>query len=60
MPTYIYECQHHTPPLRKYVVRSMTDSEKVEKCVQCDKTLVRVYDAPAVTFMGGGWGKDAR
>jgi putative FmdB family regulatory protein len=57
MPTYEYKCK--TCDLKMRVIRGITEPERTPICTNCVKDLVRVYDAPAVTFMGIGWGKDA-
>jgi putative FmdB family regulatory protein len=56
MPTYDYKCK--TCELKMSVIRKIEDKERTPLCANCVKDLVRVYDAPAVTFMGIGWGKD--
>ncbi len=57
MPTYDYKC--NTCDLKMSVIRGIQEPERTPLCVNCAKDLVRVYDPPAVTFMGIGWGKDA-
>jgi putative FmdB family regulatory protein len=57
MPTYDYKCK--TCDLKMSVIRGIQEQERTPLCTNCRKDLVRVYDAPAVTFMGIGWGKDA-
>jgi putative FmdB family regulatory protein len=56
MPTYDYKCK--TCDLKMSVIRKIDEKERTPLCANCVKDLVRVYDAPAVTFMGIGWGKD--
>ena len=57
MPTYDYKCK--TCDLKMSVIRKISEPERNPgPCVNCLTDLVRVYDAPAVTFMGLGWGKD--
>ena len=57
MPTYDYKCK--TCELKMSVIRKIDEPDRTPLCTNCAKDLVRVYDAPAVTFMGIGWGKDA-
>jgi putative FmdB family regulatory protein len=56
MPSYDYKCK--TCDLKMVVIRTLREPERTPVCVNCVKDLVRVYDAPAVTFKGTGWGKD--
>jgi putative FmdB family regulatory protein len=56
MPTYDYKfktCDHKMSEIRK-----IDEAERKPLCANCVKDLVRVYESPAVTFMGIGWGKD--
>jgi putative FmdB family regulatory protein len=57
MPTYDYKCK--TCDLKMVVIRTLTEKERKPICPNDAQSLVRVYDAPAVTFKGIGWGKDA-
>jgi putative FmdB family regulatory protein len=56
MPSYDYKCK--TCDLKMVLTRTLKEPERIPICVNCVKDLVRVYDAPAVTFKGTGWGKD--
>jgi putative FmdB family regulatory protein len=56
MPTYHYRCK--TCDLKMVVIRKLDEPERTPICVNCVKDLVRIYDSPAVTFKGTGWGKD--
>jgi putative FmdB family regulatory protein len=57
MPTYDYKCK--TCDLKMIVIRKINEPERTPICINCVKDLVRVYESPAVAFMGIGWGKDA-
>jgi putative FmdB family regulatory protein len=52
MPTYAYQCCNQTVT----VLRSITEAEVKPLCGKCDKEMKRIYDKPAVTFRGMGWG----
>jgi putative FmdB family regulatory protein len=56
MPYYDYKC--NTCDLKMSVIRKIDEPERNPLCANCVKDLVRVYDTPAVTFKGTGWGKD--
>jgi putative FmdB family regulatory protein len=56
MPIYDYKCK--TCDLKMSVIRKIDEPDRTPLCANCVKDLVRVYDAPSVTFMGIGWGKD--
>ena len=56
MATYVYRCPKCDA--KTYVARSVLAADKAPRCAVCGVDKVRVYDAPAVTFMGYGWGKD--
>lgn len=59
MPTYDFKCSRCDTNLS--IVRSITSKEKEEfNCPSCELPMTRVFAAPAVTFAGTGWGKDAR
>jgi putative FmdB family regulatory protein len=53
MPYYEYKCK--TCDLKMLLTRTLSEPERIPICVNCVKDLVRVYDAPAVTFKGTGW-----
>ena len=54
MPVYEYKCK--TCELTMKVVRKISEPERNPgPCVNCLTDLVRVYDAPALTFNGTGW-----
>jgi len=41
------------------IVRGIKEEEHKPICIGCKKVMPRAYDtAPAVTFLGIGWGKD--
>ncbi len=56
MPTYDYRCK--TCDLKMVVIRTLQEAERKPICPNDGTELVRNYTAPAVTFMGIGWGKD--
>lgn len=37
------------------VIRKIDEPDRIPLCVNCAKDLVRVYDAPGVSFKGTGW-----
>jgi putative FmdB family regulatory protein len=53
MPIYDYKC--NTCDLKMSVIRKIDEAERTPLCANCVKDLVRVYDAPGVTFKGTGW-----
>jgi putative FmdB family regulatory protein len=58
MPAYNYKC--NTCDSTITIVRGITEDEFKPICAKCAAEMPRVYDsAPAVTFLGIGWGKDA-
>ena len=58
MPAYDYKC--NTCDLTMTILRGITEDELKPICVKCQAEMTRSYDsAPAVTFLGIGWGKDA-
>lgn len=55
MPTYEYKC----PDGHTYSeVRSISAPEIEKDCDECGKPLRKIFNAPPITFKGGGWGKD--
>jgi putative FmdB family regulatory protein len=57
MPAYDYRCQHCQYTMT--IVRGISDEENKPICITCAKVMARSYDtAPAVQFLGIGWGKD--
>jgi putative FmdB family regulatory protein len=56
MPIYDYKCK--TCDLRMSVIRKINEPDITPVCANCLKDLIRVYDTPAVSFKGTGWGKD--
>ena len=56
MATYVYRCPKCDA--KTYVERSIMADDKAPVCAVCGVDKVGVYDAPAVSFMGYGWGKD--
>jgi putative FmdB family regulatory protein len=56
MPIYDYKCK--TCDLKMSVIRKIDEPDRTPLCATCVKDLVRVYDTPAVSFKGTGWGKD--
>lgn len=58
MPVYVYLCKEHKEPINAYIERSVHDTEVIPNCTTCGKPMVRRFDAPPITFMGKGWGKD--
>ena len=58
MPAYDYKCL--TCESTVTIIRGIADEELAPICAHCAKEMTRSYDsAPAVTFKGTGWGKDA-
>jgi putative FmdB family regulatory protein len=53
MPIYDYKC--NTCDLKMTLIRKITEPAPIPLCANCVKDLVRVYDAPGVTFKGTGW-----
>lgn len=53
--TYTFKCTAHKKPMFAYIQQSMKDELKAPHCVTCGGGMVRVYDAPPVTWMGSGW-----
>jgi predicted nucleic acid-binding Zn ribbon protein len=53
--TYTFKCTAHKKPMFAYIQQSMMDKLDAPKCVTCNNQMVRVYDAPPVTWMGSGW-----
>ncbi len=56
MPIYDYKC--NTCDLKMTLIRKISEPAPIPLCANCVKDLVRVYDAPGLTFKGTGWGKD--
>ena len=54
MPAYEYKCS--TCASTVTIIRSITEMEALPVCITCAIELTRVYDTPAVTFKGNGWG----
>jgi hypothetical protein len=41
------------------IIRGIAEEELKPICVKCQAEMTRSYDsAPAITFLGVGWGKD--
>jgi predicted nucleic acid-binding Zn ribbon protein len=55
MPVYDFKCECGKTSV---ITISIPPGDFQMTCV-CGKTMARVYSAPAVTFKGKGWGKDA-
>jgi putative FmdB family regulatory protein len=57
MPLYTYKC----PDCEEKVTKDhgMMDDPKFV-CEKCETTLKKLPGVGAVSFKGGGWGKDAR
>jgi predicted nucleic acid-binding Zn ribbon protein len=53
--TYTFKCDKHKKPMFSYIQQSMKDTLTAPSCVTCGEQMVRVYDAPPVTWMGSGW-----
>lgn len=53
--TYTFKCTAHKKPMFAYIQQSMKDTLTAPKCVTCGEQMVRVYDAPPVSWMGSGW-----
>jgi putative FmdB family regulatory protein len=54
MPTYEYKCEDG----HLYTeVRGMTEEQKQIECLECGKTLLRVFAgaSPSIQFKGGGF-----
>jgi putative FmdB family regulatory protein len=57
MPAYNYKCP--TCQNAMTIVRGIHQDEVRPICIKCATEMARSYDsAPAVTFLGIGWGKD--
>jgi putative FmdB family regulatory protein len=58
MPAYDYKC--NTCENTITIIRGIADDEQTPICAHCAKVMPRAYDsAPAITFKGKGWGRDA-
>lgn len=57
MPNYIYKC---SPCEHEQEVSHPMAASPEFLCPSCTKPMVKGFNAPLVTFKGGGWGKDAR
>lgn len=55
MPTYPYTCINCEKNYE--VVRSIHAKEDIPICTDCGYATIRVYEATAVTFKGGGFYK---
>ena len=53
MPNYEYACKTCTQTVT--VNRGIKELEFKPKCLKCDAYMVRVYDAPVVTFNSPGF-----
>lgn len=53
MPNYDYGCK--TCEQTVTVNRSITELEFKPECIKCNAFMIRVYDAPAVTFNSPGF-----
>jgi putative FmdB family regulatory protein len=51
---YEYECPGDGQVIT--IERGMTEEEQEYDCPVCGTTLQRIYSAPAIKFMGTGWG----
>ena len=57
MPAYDYKCL--TCDSTMTIIRGIAEDELKPICVKCQAEMGRSYDtAPAVQFLGIGWGKD--
>lgn len=52
MPTYAYSCHKQTVTVN----RPITAPEIKPLCGKCNKEMKRIYDKPAISFRGNGWG----
>ena len=57
MPIYLYKCPECQEKQEKD--HGMADSPTFT-CAKCDVALKKIPGVGAVSFKGGGWGKDAR
>lgn len=57
MPTYDYKCDKCNTDRS---VQHSVHSNSAYHCEKCGGEMRKVYSIAAVTFKGGGWGKDAR
>lgn len=53
--TYTFKCANHKKPMFAYVEQSMLKTLYTPTCQKCGAVMVRVYDAPPVSWMGSGW-----
>ena len=57
MPVYDYKCNDCDYTMT--IIRGIAEDELKPICVKCQAEMGRSYDtAPAVQFLGIGWGKD--
>lgn len=57
MATYDYKCPKCDSTR---VITHSVHTTSAYHCEDCGEQMRKVYHAPAVTFNGEGWGKDAR
>jgi predicted nucleic acid-binding Zn ribbon protein len=50
---YEYTCP--TCYITVYVERSIHAEASPQPCLECNKEMLRKYEAPAITFKGGGF-----
>lgn len=57
MPNYNYVCRSCDQTVT--VNRGINDPEHLPRCLKCEAQMTRVYELPAVTFKGNGWGANS-
>lgn len=57
MPNYQFKC---TKCEQLITVALPMGDPQTPKCLKCKEDMNRVFGVGAVTFNGGGWGKNAR
>lgn len=50
---YQYKCNQCNTEME--VERSIKDPERAPTCIDCHGTMARIWNAPPITFSGGGF-----
>jgi putative FmdB family regulatory protein len=53
MATYEYKCRECDEQI---TVQHPINDSPVILCAKCDSKMTRVFSAPSIKFVGGGWG----
>jgi putative FmdB family regulatory protein len=56
MATYEYKCEVCNSIVS--VTNPISEEIKIPKCLACKKDMVRIFNAPGLSFKGIGWGSD--